>query len=179
MTALNDHPVAYPHLRGPDLTHPSDTPDPGVFTRHRRRFDGPLIVNNGFDQAGADTAVREGVADAVSFARHFVANPDLVSRFAPGRESAAGDPATYWTVRRRGVGGGVARGAREWLLWPISLSRSAPHAWRMQSGTDALSSAGRAAAARVTRAAATPLREAARGGPLPERPTPARASSHI
>ncbi|MFH8289669.1 alkene reductase [Streptomyces sp. NPDC018059] len=102
VTALNDHPVAYLHLRGPDLTRPSDTPDPGVFTRHRRRFDGPLIVNNGFDQAGANTAVRQGVADAVSFARHFVANPDLVSRFALGRELAAGDPATYYAGGARG-----------------------------------------------------------------------------
>jgi 2,4-dienoyl-CoA reductase-like NADH-dependent reductase (Old Yellow Enzyme family) len=62
----------------------------------------PLIVNNGFGQADANTAVRDGFADAVSFARHFVANPDLVSRFALGRELAAGDPATYYEGGARG-----------------------------------------------------------------------------
>ncbi|MFH8559603.1 hypothetical protein [Streptomyces sp. NPDC017988] len=51
---------------------------------------------------GANTALRKGVADAVSFARHFVANPDLVSRFALGRELAAGDPATYYEGGARG-----------------------------------------------------------------------------
>ncbi|MEV7190449.1 alkene reductase [Streptomyces sp. NPDC093510] len=99
VTALNDlsggGPVAYLHLRGPDLAG-GDAPDPGAFARYRRRFEGPLIVNNGFGRDSADAAVAAGVADAVSFATHFVANPDLVSRFALGRELATGDPATYY-----------------------------------------------------------------------------------
>ncbi|MEU7580424.1 alkene reductase [Streptomyces sp. NPDC041068] len=96
ITVLGDHPVAYLHLRGPDLAGPGDTPDLGAFARFRRRFDGPLIVNNGFGKDSADAAVERGVADAVSFGRHFIANPDLVSRFALGRELADGDPATYY-----------------------------------------------------------------------------------
>ncbi|MET8683165.1 alkene reductase [Streptomyces sp. NPDC004732] len=95
VTALNDRPVAYLHLRGPDLAA-GDAPDLGVFARYRRRFAGPVIVNNGFGQDSANAAVAADVADAVSFATHFVANPDLVSRFALGRELAAGDPATYY-----------------------------------------------------------------------------------
>ncbi|MGW0535203.1 oxidoreductase [Streptomyces sp. NPDC003032] len=97
VAVLNDHPVAYLHLRGRDLRAPGrDTPDLSVFARYRRRFDGPLIVNNGFDQASANAALQEDVADAVSFGTHFIANPDLVGRFALGRELAAGDPATYY-----------------------------------------------------------------------------------
>ncbi|WP_372672032.1 hypothetical protein [Amycolatopsis kentuckyensis] len=45
--------------------------------------------------------VAAGIADAVSYARHFVANPDLVTRFALGLPLDAGDPATYY-------GGGAA-----------------------------------------------------------------------
>ncbi|NGO14331.1 alkene reductase [Streptomyces sp. HC44] len=93
VTALNDHPVAYLHLRGPDLT----PPDLGSFARYRHRFDGPLIVNNGFDRATANAAVESGTADAVSFARHFIANPDLVTRFALDRDLTDGDPATYYS----------------------------------------------------------------------------------
>ncbi|MFG1646128.1 alkene reductase [Amycolatopsis sp. NPDC049252] len=87
--------VAYLHLRGPDTG-----PDFAAFARYRKLFDGPLIVNNGFDLASGNAVVEAGIADAVSYARHFVANPDLVTRFALGRELAAGDPATYY-------GGGV------------------------------------------------------------------------
>ncbi|MFG2652250.1 alkene reductase [Streptomyces sp. NPDC048436] len=96
VTVLNDRPLAYLHLRGPDLARPGDTPDFGAVARFRQRFDGPLIANNGFDRESANALVDAGFADAVSFATHFVANPDLVSRFALGRELAAGDPALYY-----------------------------------------------------------------------------------
>ncbi|WP_069885465.1 alkene reductase [Streptomyces luteocolor] len=96
VTVLADRPLAYLHLRGPDLAGPDETPDFATFARWRRRFDGPLIANNGFSRESANALVDAGLADAVSFATHFVANPDLVSRFALGRELAAGDPATYY-----------------------------------------------------------------------------------
>jgi N-ethylmaleimide reductase len=46
----------------------------------RRRFSGTWMVNNGFDRAMATDAVSSGRADLVSFARPFIANPDLVER---------------------------------------------------------------------------------------------------
>ncbi|GAB3154048.1 alkene reductase [Amycolatopsis stemonae] len=88
--------VAYLHLRGPD-----PGPDFTGFARYRRLFDGPLIVNNGFDRDSGDAVVEAGIADAVSYARHFVANPDLVTRFALDLPLSPGDPATYY-------GGGAA-----------------------------------------------------------------------
>lgn len=93
---LNERPLAYLHLRGPDAG-----PDFGAFARYRRLFGGPLIVNNGFGRESGAAIVEAGIADAVSYARHFVANPDLVTRFALGRDPGPGDPATYYT-------GGVA-----------------------------------------------------------------------
>ncbi|MET8977139.1 alkene reductase [Streptomyces sp. NPDC004539] len=90
---LDDHPVTYLHLRGRDLT----PPDANDFARYRKRFRGPLIVNNGFDLASANTAVTTATADAVSFGTAFISNPDLVTRFALGHPLTAADPATYYT----------------------------------------------------------------------------------
>ncbi|MEU8637928.1 hypothetical protein AB0C38_37580 [Amycolatopsis sp. NPDC048633] len=88
--------VSYLHLRGPDAG-----PDFAGFARYRRLFGGSLIVNNGFDRASGDAVIEAGIADAVSYSRHFVANPDLVTRFALGWPLEPADPATYY-------GGGAA-----------------------------------------------------------------------
>ncbi|QHC21979.1 alkene reductase [Streptomyces sp. GS7] len=109
VTALNDHPVAYLHLRGPDRPAPDTRPDTAAIDRYRHRFHGPLIANNGFDRESANAAIEAGTADAVSFGTHFIANPDLVARFALDREPAAGDPTTYY--------GGGARG---YVDYPVS-----------------------------------------------------------
>ncbi|MEV6621946.1 alkene reductase [Amycolatopsis sp. NPDC051106] len=85
--------VAYLHLRGPDAG-----PDFTGFARYRRLFGGSLIVNNGFDRDSGDAVIRAGIADAVSYSRHFVANPDLVTRFALGLPLETADPATYYGV---------------------------------------------------------------------------------
>jgi 2,4-dienoyl-CoA reductase-like NADH-dependent reductase (Old Yellow Enzyme family) len=45
-------------------------------------FGGPFIANEGFDQASAERTLAEGKADAVAFGKLFIANPDLVRRFA-------------------------------------------------------------------------------------------------
>lgn len=102
VAALNDHPVAYLHLRGPDPATPDDTPDLGAVARFRPRFHGPLIVNNGYDRESGNAVVEAGLADAVSYAARYIANPDLVSRFALGRELNPGDPDTYYTGGARG-----------------------------------------------------------------------------
>ena len=93
---LNDRPVAYLHLRGKDPVAPGDAPDLAAIARYRRLFRGPMVVNNGFDRESGNAVIEAGLADAVSFATHYIANPDLVTRFALGRELAAGDPATYY-----------------------------------------------------------------------------------
>ncbi|MGW7005602.1 alkene reductase [Streptomyces sp. NPDC054933] len=108
---LNDHPVAYLHLRGRDLAAPGGTPDFEAIARYRRRFHGPVIANNGFDRESANVIIEAGIADAVSFATHYIANPDLVTRFAMGRALAVGDRDTYYTG---GVGGYVDYPASSW-----------------------------------------------------------------
>jgi N-ethylmaleimide reductase len=47
-------------------------------------YNGNLILNNGYDFAGAQAAVTSGAADAIAFGRPLLANPDLVERFRRG-----------------------------------------------------------------------------------------------
>jgi N-ethylmaleimide reductase len=50
----------------------------------REKFAGVLMLNGGFDQASGDDAIGQGRADAIVFGKLFIANPDLVERFARG-----------------------------------------------------------------------------------------------
>lgn len=106
---LNQRHLAYLHLRGPN---PGDTATPNLnaFVRYRRLFDGPLIANHGFDRDAANAVIAANSADAVSFARPYIANPDLVARFALGHDLAVSDRATYYA--------GGAHGYIDYPAWP-------------------------------------------------------------
>ncbi|MFM0247769.1 alkene reductase [Paraburkholderia sediminicola] len=84
--------------------HVSRSPDPALdaFALARRHFRGPLIVNDGFDASSATNAMATGIGDAVSFARHFVANPDLVRRFRESAPLADFDRQSLYTAGARG-----------------------------------------------------------------------------
>jgi N-ethylmaleimide reductase len=64
--------------------------------RYRKLFDGPLVANHGYSARTGNQLLDAGLADAVSFARPFIANPDLVSRLALGHELAVADRDTYY-----------------------------------------------------------------------------------
>ncbi|HEX4026048.1 MAG TPA: alkene reductase [Rhizomicrobium sp.] len=63
----------------------------------KQLFGGPFIANEGFDQASAEKALAEGKADAVAFGKLFIANPDLVQRFAEGAPLNAWNSATFYS----------------------------------------------------------------------------------
>jgi N-ethylmaleimide reductase len=63
----------------------------------RSSFSGALLVNGGYDRDSATTALAAGSADAVVFGKHYVANPDLVERFAAGTPLARLNPATLYS----------------------------------------------------------------------------------
>ena len=48
----------------------------------RKVFPGPLVLNQEYDALSAQAALDSGIADAISFGRSFLANPDLPARFA-------------------------------------------------------------------------------------------------
>ena len=62
----------------------------------RKHFSGPLIVNDSYGGEDADAALDERI-QAVSFGRHFIANPDLVERLRSGTPLAKFNPKTLYT----------------------------------------------------------------------------------
>ncbi len=73
-----------------------------VLERLRARWHGTYVANGDFDAARAADWIRRGRADAVTFGRPFIANPDLPERYRRGAPLNAPDPSTFY--------GGDARG---------------------------------------------------------------------
>lgn len=95
--ALDRIGIAFLELREPpaDGTYGrSDVPlqSPAI----REVFRGPLVLNSDYGFERARAALR-GHADAVSFGRPFIANPDLVVRFGRGLSVAQGEIKTWYT----------------------------------------------------------------------------------
>ncbi len=76
---------------------------PPVTRAIRQVFKRPLSVGAGYATlADAQAALDSGVADAVSFGRTFIANPDLPERLRTGAPLNEGDMATWYTQGREG-----------------------------------------------------------------------------
>jgi N-ethylmaleimide reductase len=63
----------------------------------RRVFEGKIVAAGGFEPDTAEAAIANGVADAVAFGRHFVANPDLPLRIEEGVALTRYDRNTFYT----------------------------------------------------------------------------------
>ena len=57
---------------------------------------GTWMVNNGYDKAMAEQAVKDGSADLVAFGRPYIANPDLVERLRSNAPLNQPDQATFY-----------------------------------------------------------------------------------
>ena len=77
--------IAFLELRepGPDGTF-GKSDRPPVAPLIRKAFGGVLVLNSDYDLARGQQAVASGAADAITFGRKFLANPDLPYRFAKG-----------------------------------------------------------------------------------------------
>jgi 2,4-dienoyl-CoA reductase-like NADH-dependent reductase (Old Yellow Enzyme family) len=62
----------------------------------KRRFGGVLIANEGFNRDTAQQVIAAGEADAVSFGKDFIANPDLVRRLQLNAALNPYDTATFY-----------------------------------------------------------------------------------
>ena len=83
--------IAYLHvMRAP-------VADLDAFALARAHFGDRLILNDGFDAISAEASIETGAAQAVSFARHFIGNPDLVRRIRQGLPLARFDRKTLYT----------------------------------------------------------------------------------
>jgi len=96
--ALSDIGIAFLEIREPgpnsSFGKPSDAPVGPVM---RAAFNGPFIVNSDYDATSGQAVLDAGEADAVAFGRPFIANPDLVHRYAKGLPLSESDPRKFYS----------------------------------------------------------------------------------
>jgi N-ethylmaleimide reductase len=93
--------ILYVHLL--DHSALGAPPVPAEFKlRLRAAFQGLFILAGGFDRARAESALKEGHADLIAFARPFIANPDLVKRMQTSAALNPLDMATFYTPGAKG-----------------------------------------------------------------------------
>jgi N-ethylmaleimide reductase len=96
---LSDLGIAFLELRepGPEGTFGrSDVPR--LSPEIRKVFDGPLVLNSDyFTLEAAQERIDAGVADAISFGRSFLANPDLPARLKAGAALNEANMATWYS----------------------------------------------------------------------------------
>jgi N-ethylmaleimide reductase len=99
---LNQFHLAYAHLI---VSTPEDIEGGAVhvpLAALRQTFQGPLIAANGFTFETGTRALRGGLADAIGYARLFLANPDLPERFRLHAPLNAPDQATFYGGAEKG-----------------------------------------------------------------------------
>ncbi len=97
--ALSDLGIAFLELRepGPDGTF-GRTDVPKLSPAIRKVFKGVLVVNSDYDTLEkAQAELDKGDADAISFGRPFIANPDLPERLRSGAPLAKDDAKTWYS----------------------------------------------------------------------------------
>jgi 2,4-dienoyl-CoA reductase-like NADH-dependent reductase (Old Yellow Enzyme family) len=96
--ALDALGIAFLELRepGPDGTF-GKTDVPKQSPAIRAAFNGPLILNSDYTLEQAEADLASGLADAISFGRPFIANPDLVERIRTRADWAIADMKTWYS----------------------------------------------------------------------------------
>jgi N-ethylmaleimide reductase len=70
---------------------------PPIAPAVRKVFQGALILNSDFTPDSAEQTIASGLADAITFGRPFIGNPDLVARIKKGLPLAAPDMKTLYS----------------------------------------------------------------------------------
>lgn len=99
INALNSFNLAYIQLAEPkdtDLAN-GNVINP-VAPTFRPIYQGKIITNGGYDKAKGNAILATGDADLVSFARLFIANPDLPERLAKNAPLNTPDPTTFCPI---------------------------------------------------------------------------------
>ncbi|GAB2527349.1 alkene reductase [Rufibacter soli] len=95
---LNDYGLAYLHLTeagagARKLPHAIKE----VAKHFRKIYQGTLVTNGGYTQETGNKVIEEGTADLVAYGVPFIANPDLVDRFAQEASLNQADPNTFYS----------------------------------------------------------------------------------
>ena len=96
--ALSDLGIAFLEVREPGYDGTFGKAErPPVAPVMRRAFKGAFVLNSDYDGVKAQAALDTGRADAISFGRSFIANPDLPRRIAKGLALTTDDMATWYS----------------------------------------------------------------------------------
>ena len=114
VSQLNDRNLGYLHFLEGDMMTQQRNLD---YRQFRNAYDGPMMVNNGYDQARAEEAINSNAADLVAFGVPFLANPDLVQRFKTGAPLNEADQSTFY--------GGDEKGYTDYPFLDASVAASA------------------------------------------------------
>ena len=68
----------------------------------RKKFDGTLILNGGYDLKSSTEAIESGLADLIAFGVLFLANPDLPERFGKNTSLNREDISTFYSGEEKG-----------------------------------------------------------------------------
>jgi 2,4-dienoyl-CoA reductase-like NADH-dependent reductase (Old Yellow Enzyme family) len=95
---LSELGIAFLELREPgfDGTFGKAAVDP-IHPSIRKAFSGPLVLNSDYRLANAQAALDAGQADAITFGRTFLANPDLVARLRADAPLNPDNMATWYS----------------------------------------------------------------------------------
>jgi len=95
--ALSNSGIAFLEVREPDFDGTNGRAERSpVAPLMRAAFKGPFILNSDYDDRKAQAALDAHKADAISFGRPFISNPDLPKRFANGLALAPDDKETWY-----------------------------------------------------------------------------------
>jgi N-ethylmaleimide reductase len=100
---LNDYGLAYLHLSRPNA-EAKEAPQFiwDIAGHFRPLYRGTLIINRGYDRESGNQVIADGHADLVAFGVPFIANPDLVERFAEKAELNQPDFNTFYAPGPQG-----------------------------------------------------------------------------
>lgn len=93
---LNSRKLAYLHVNRPDWLGGSFDGFDQLLRALRDRYQGTLILAGGQTVESGEQALSEGLADLLAYGRPYIANPDLVERFATGAALNQADASTFY-----------------------------------------------------------------------------------
>ena len=95
---LEHHRVPWIELREPGpLSTFRATDEPPVSPSMRKVYSGKIVLNSDYDGPSGQARLNQGIADAISFGRTFIANPDLVERIRREAPLNAPNPRTFYS----------------------------------------------------------------------------------
>jgi N-ethylmaleimide reductase len=99
---LNQFGLAYLHLVDPITGSSDEGAEARLAPELRKSFEGPIVLNGGFDRETAGAALERGEADLISFGVPFLANPDLPARLRGATALNPPQRATFYGGDSRG-----------------------------------------------------------------------------